>query len=96
MGNEADKIKACRRRKHKFRMRRRARRIYPDWPNAERAGDHIKVCSCWMCGNPRRFLKSKARIPVAERRAALRGAVESSFLDRSERLAVGSSPQESD
>lgn len=29
-----------------------------------------KKCSCWMCGNPRRFFAGKARLTMQERRAA--------------------------
>lgn len=44
------------RRAHKVRMGKRAAVIYPhmDPANAARLADHIKMCSCWMCGNPRR------------------------------------------
>lgn len=27
-------------------------------------------CSCWMCGNPRKFFSGKDRLTLAERRAA--------------------------
>jgi hypothetical protein len=33
-------------------MKAKARRIYPHDPKA-RAANHLKVCSCWMCGNQR-------------------------------------------
>lgn len=67
MGKESTKASVSRRRKHKFRMRRRARSIYPDWPKAEWNADHLKVCSCWMCGNPRRHAKSDQRLTRRER-----------------------------
>ncbi|MBT9582824.1 hypothetical protein IV102_05715 [bacterium] len=68
VGKESDKFNVTRRRKNKFRMRRRAQKVYPDWHKAWQNGDHIKVCSCWMCGNPRRHLKSKEGLTLAERR----------------------------
>ena len=67
MGKESDKASVSRRRKHKFRMRRRARQIFPEWKNAERCADHLKMCSCWMCGNPRRYAKSRERLSWQER-----------------------------
>ena len=27
-----------------------------------------KMCSCWMCGNPRRHMRGKERLTVQERR----------------------------
>ena len=50
------------RRHHRQRMIARARRVMwylafndterHEW--ARRNHDHMKVCSCWMCGNPRK------------------------------------------
>lgn len=56
------------RRYHKLRMKKRARRIYYDNPPgvAERFGDHIKHCSCWQCGNPRRYFKGGCKITKQE------------------------------
>lgn len=59
--------KRGRRREHKARMKRHARRIYPDWPGAVENADNLKVCSCWMCGNPRRWLKGSDRLTLQER-----------------------------
>lgn len=44
------------RRAHKVRMGKRAVRFYPDMDPAMamRMADHIKMCSCWMCGNQRK------------------------------------------
>lgn len=36
----------------------KARKIYPHDPKA-RLANHLKACSCWMCGNPRKFFKDK-------------------------------------
>lgn len=54
------------RRAHKFRMRRRAERIMKDWGSSNRPfpareqalymADNMQICSCYMCGNPRRHL----------------------------------------
>jgi hypothetical protein len=46
------------RRHHRRRVIVRARRIYAPWGLAdwaEQNHDHLKKCSCWMCGNPREF-----------------------------------------
>lgn len=44
---------SARRRADADRMKSRARTIYPHDKRARHA-DHLKACSCWMCGNPRR------------------------------------------
>ena len=61
------------RRHHEERMKKRARRIYPDMRCPERLANHLANCSCWMCGNPRRRFKGKARLTVQERRALTKG-----------------------
>lgn len=48
-----DTIRALRRAHHQ-RMKAKARRFYPHDPKA-RSANHLAVCSCWMCGNPRRY-----------------------------------------
>lgn len=64
----------------KARNRERWRRIFSrhhwstpakwlDWSVA-RAAQHGKLCSCQMCGNPRRYFGEET---IQERRAALRG-----------------------
>ena len=53
----------ARRRWHRVRMIRRGERIARGWSNdradarrwATRNHDHLKACSCWMCGNFRRL-----------------------------------------
>lgn len=48
----------------------------PDWrvdrdaalEKARRTADNLKLCSCWMCGNPRRFFKGVDRLRIGERR----------------------------
>lgn len=67
------------RRGHKRRMQRKALKIYgktgmdPDF--ARRLADHLKVCSCALCGNPRRLGKGKERFTLQERRFP-RGSIE--------------------
>ena len=56
--------KRARRRQDLMRMKARARAIYPH-DRAAKHANHLKPCSCWMCGNPRRYGEK----PVAERRA---------------------------
>lgn len=56
------------RRHHKWRMKAKALRVYPDQPDAIRLADHLKNCSCILCGNPRRFRKRAARLTLQERR----------------------------
>lgn len=56
------------RRHHKWRMKAKALRVYPEQPDAIRLADHLKNCSCDLCGNPRRHWKLPT---LQERRAAL-------------------------
>ena len=42
------------RRYQKARVKAKARRVYPHDRQAKSA-DHLAVCSCWMCGNPRKW-----------------------------------------
>ncbi len=46
--------KRARRRRDLMRMTKKARRLYSTNPSAGKWADHLAVCSCWMCGNPRR------------------------------------------
>ena len=46
--------KRARRRVDLQRMTAKARRLYPEDPQATRA-EHLTTCSCWKCGNPRRY-----------------------------------------
>lgn len=61
----------ARRRRDKARMKAKARRIRPYAPHADKAADHLQVCSGPCCGNPRRWLGEPT---MQERRAALAGA----------------------
>ena len=49
-------------------MKAKARRVRP-WDKQAAAANHLKVCSCWMCGNPRRHL---GEVTLQERRASQR------------------------
>lgn len=64
--------KRARRRADKARMKARARRAYerlwrrpgdaPDWydpKSHEKLADHMAACSCWACGNPRKYFKER-------------------------------------
>lgn len=50
--------KRARRIADKLRMKAKAKRIYPRDEKARNA-DHLKCCSCFMCGNPRKWWKQK-------------------------------------
>lgn len=54
-----------RRRADIARMKARARKIYPH-DKAAKAANHLALCSCRMCGNPRRHLREPT---MQERRA---------------------------
>jgi hypothetical protein len=59
--------KRSRRRADLARMKAKARKLYPHDHQAK-AADYLAVCSCAMCGNPRRYEKSE-RLTMQERRA---------------------------
>lgn len=63
-------MKSVRRRQDAARMRSRARRLpwYGSWPKIELFSDTMKICSCYMCGNPRKWYKRRT---LAERRSDL-------------------------
>jgi hypothetical protein len=42
------------RRHHDARMKKKARRVYPGDTNGK-LSDHLASCSCYMCGNPRKY-----------------------------------------
>lgn len=65
------------RRYHKQRMVKRAFKSYKlSWIDKEqrqqaanRHGDNLSKCSCWMCGNPRHKMSEyKNRIPIGEQK----------------------------
>ena len=45
----------ARRRQHLARMKAKARRVLPWDDYAGRRANHLAVCSCPSCGNPRRY-----------------------------------------
>lgn len=55
------------RRHHAARMKSRAKGLYRDHPKATYYADNLAVCSCPMCGNPRKWF---GHITNQERRAA--------------------------
>ena len=55
------------RRLQKARVKAKARRVYPHDRQAKSA-DHLAVCSCWMCGNPRKWY---GETTMQERKASL-------------------------
>ncbi len=57
----------ARRRTDIQRMKAKARKLYPHDALA-RYANHLAVCSCWMCGNPRKYNGDET---MQERRAAL-------------------------
>ena len=57
------------RRHHRRRMICRAAAVYGE-NQAPRLADHLKSCSCWMCGNRRKYSKGRERLTLVERRAA--------------------------
>jgi hypothetical protein len=71
---EADKSRRALRRHRRLRSIARAFRVARQldmdgdfarrW--ALRAHDHLAVCSCWMCGNPRRYT---GELTIQERRS---------------------------
>lgn len=69
------------RRSHTERMKQRAYRKYKDWTwyaetwtdreikqLACRKANNMKDCSCWMCGNPRKFFQGKAELTIQEQK----------------------------
>jgi len=39
-------------------MKDKARRVRP-WDEKAKCANHLAVCSCWMCGNPRKHWRAK-------------------------------------
>jgi hypothetical protein len=66
-----------RRRRDLARMKAKAMRLFPSLDDATRIADHLAVCSCWMCGNPRRYFGA---LSIQERRAPLPNKVSASDL----------------
>jgi hypothetical protein len=59
--------KRARRRGDRERMKAKARRIRP-WDEQGRLADHLAVCSCLGCGNPRRHVPGTKGLTLQERR----------------------------
>ncbi|MTH94752.1 hypothetical protein E1297_01780 [Roseibium sp. RKSG952] len=56
------------RRHHNARMKRKARRLYPHDEKGT-LSDHLASCSCYMCGNPRKYFGERT---LQERREVSR------------------------
>lgn len=58
-----------RRRRNKYRMKAKAKRVYPGWKEAYKWADHLAGCSCSMCGNPRNSVwgNKKSRLTKQEK-----------------------------
>lgn len=49
-----DEPKRARRIRDKLRMKAKARKVRP-WDEKATNADHLASCSCYMCGNPRKY-----------------------------------------
>lgn len=81
-----DEPKRARRRRDLARMKAKARRIRPDQPRAAWRADYLAVCSCWMCGNPRRWWRE---LTMQERRSTEQG---SSYDNRTDLMTAALIP----
>ena len=79
------------RRHHRARMKRRAQTVlkkwgYPDHTDARDVGrhaDNLAICSCHMCGNPRRTVWTKNPFTLQEIRSNLDFAEDVKYLQSS-------------
>lgn len=62
-------MKRARRRHDRARMIAKAIRVYPWNKFPQKAANNLAMCSCWMCGNPRRWGRD---LLMHERRQAVR------------------------
>lgn len=62
-------MKRARRRHDRARMVAKAISIYPCSEFPQKVADNLASCSCWMCGNPRRWA---AEPGMQERRQEIR------------------------
>lgn len=62
-------MKRARRRHDRARMIAKAARARPWDKVPQKAADNLAMCSCWMCGNPRRW---GAEPQMQERRQEIR------------------------
>jgi hypothetical protein len=49
----------AKRRAELVKQKRRARKLFPWCENPAKYADHLASCSCWMCGNPRKYFGLK-------------------------------------
>ena len=59
----------ARRRHDRARMIARVKRVQPWATVPQKLADNLAMCSCWMCGNPRRRLNERT---MQERRQDVR------------------------
>lgn len=59
MNRKRQKELVRRRRNDKKRMIRKSKRVYKEVKYYYKYADNLAVCSCPMCGNPRRHFKEK-------------------------------------
>lgn len=60
-----------RRRHHAERIKARMKKYYPSMSEKDigrLASTHGSDCSCWMCGNPRRYMKGIDKLTIQERK----------------------------
>lgn len=68
------KNKRALRRHHANRVKAKMRKYYgkdrelTDKDVGRFASTHGAGCSCWMCGNPRRYMKGKEKLTIQERK----------------------------
>jgi hypothetical protein len=62
-------MKRAVRRSHRERVKAKVLRVLPYCTpeTAAYLADNRTPCSCWMCGNPRRYAKGRERITMQER-----------------------------
>jgi hypothetical protein len=61
-------MKRAWRRHCRARMVARAKRFYPWQSCPQQLADNLALCSCGMCGNPRRHAKGRERLTMQEQR----------------------------
>lgn len=54
-------MQRARRRSDLKKMKARARKLYPNNDCPEKFANHLAVCSCHGCGNPRKHFKEVTR-----------------------------------
>lgn len=64
-----DKTKRANRRQKNLNVKVKAKKIYKEQGDkAIKYADHLKTCSCHMCGNQRRYAKGEEKLTMQERK----------------------------